>query len=310
MDAELPPDLETAILDSLPVGVLVLEPTDSAPNPAFRCRVVNRVASALLAPSGRNEAVVDEAAGKHLLSLAPQLAQTDVVAALGRALRENRLQVLEQFIPAELSPSATASWYAVKVQPLGAYLLVIFEDISRQKAFEAHIKKLAFQDELTGVPNRRYFLARTPELLALAQREAWICALLYFDLNGFKLINDTYGHGVGDKVLRAVAWRLSEVSREGDIFFRSGGDEFALFLPNSGREAALSAARRIARELDAPFIIEGVTHRVGASIGVATMLSEEAHVDTLLERADAAMYDAKRRKGEALSSVRLWTQSK
>lgn len=159
---------------------------------------------------------------------------------------------------------------------------------------------------MTGIHNRRYFQARAPELLSIARREAWTCALLYFDLDGFKSVNDSYGHSTGDRILQEVARRFGAIRREGDIFFRAGGDEFALFLPNADKRAALVTAERVADELAVTFELDGVAHTVGVSIGVAVMLSEEASVDDLLERADRAMYAAKARQGGVPNTVVLW----
>ena len=292
--ADLTADKLTALLDALPLGVLLLRPDGDA----FETRLSNGPAARLLQ--------VDPV-GHDLLSLAPHLRDSDLHRTLTEVVRERVPQRLEQFFSASESFTGKDRWYDVTVQPFDNELLLTFEDITQQKQVEGHIRQMAFQDDLTGIYNRRYFMARTPTLLALARREAWSCALLFFDLNGFKTINDTYGHKVGDQVLQAVAWQLSQVSRDGDIFFRSGGDEFAFFLPNTDEASALHAAKRIAAALEAPVMAEGTAHRVGVSIGVAVMLSEDASVDALLERADQAMYAAKKRKLAEPNAVTLWT---
>ena len=291
--ADLTFDNLTDLLDILPLGVLLLRPTEDR----LEVRLSNRIASRLF-PA--------DPLGQDLFSLAPHLCDSDLHRALSEAA-EGAPQQLEQFFSAGESFTGKDRWYSVTVQPFSGDLLLTFEDITQQKQVEGHIRQMAFQDDLTGIYNRRYFMARTPTLLALARREAWSCALLFFDLNGFKAVNDSYGHKVGDQVLQAVAWRLSQVSRDGDIFFRSGGDEFAFFLPNTDEASALLAAKRIASALEAPITVEGTAHQIGVSIGVAVMLSEDASVDTLLERADQAMYTAKKRKLEEPNAVVLWT---
>ncbi|MCA9837270.1 MAG: GGDEF domain-containing protein [Trueperaceae bacterium] len=230
-----------------------------------------------------------------------------VLERLQRAYRSSVSQSFEQLIRKDASGSDTELWYQIKTQRHDDYLVLLVEDISKRKRFEAHIHKLAFQDELTGLYNRRYFLSRTPQLLSLAKRFQWSCGLLYFDLNGFKEINDTLGHSAGDEVLKQIAWRLSKLSREQDILFRSGGDEFALFLPQTSESCALKTAQRIAQTFDESIEISGQALRPGASIGIAVLPSSEAHVDSLLERADSAMYLAKERKELEHVPIQLWT---
>ena len=289
-----------AILDALPLGVCMFTPVyEDGVITDFRWRMMNRFAVNLLSSDS-------SLVGQDLLENAPHLEGSVLFDALLASFKTHQAQRLEQFFPASSSVTGADRWYSINIQYLDQRLIVTFEDITTQKAVENHIKQLVFQDELTGIYNRRYFLARAPELIALAQREAWSCALIFFDLNGFKAVNDSYGHQTGDKLLQAVAWRLSRASREGDIFFRSGGDEFAFFLPNSSEKAALATANRIKNELQPSFSIEGAEHRIGASIGVSVMLSEEATVDKLLERADAAMYSAKERKEAEPYAVVLW----
>ena len=297
-------DLVMGVLDALPLGVVVFEPVYEAGNAVdFEWRFMNRSAVQLgLVGSG-------DRLGQRLLQVAPELAQTPLFKALQGATEEKKPGRLEQFFSGAASVTGKDCWYNIHTTPYEKSVLVTFEDITRQKRAEATIKQLVYRDELTGVHNRRYFLARTPELLSLARREAWTCALLYFDLNGFKGVNDRYGHHVGDRVLRGVAQRLGAVKRDGDIFFRSGGDEFALFLPNATSKAALATAERVAAELLEPFELDGQHHTVGVSIGVATMLSEEASVDDLLKRADKAMYAAKARQGGRRHTVVVWEPS-
>lgn len=294
-------DLFEGVLDALPLGVLVFEPVAVKGEVVdFTWRFMNRLAAQLGLVNGSDRL------GKQLLEVAPELAQSPLVKALRAAVVDNKATRLEQFFSADTSVTGQDCWYSVRTEPFRGNALVTFENITWQKRAEAHIKQLVFQDELTGIHNRRYFSARAPELLSLARREAWTCALLYFDLDGFKSVNDRYGHHVGDRVLQGVAQRLRAVKREGDVFFRSGGDEFALFLPNADERAALTTAARVAEQLEHAFELDGARHKVGVSIGVATMLSEEASVDELLERADRAMYAAKSRKDGAANTVVLW----
>ncbi len=299
--ADLPPDVLPDVLEHLPYGVMLLEPSsgpDGQPTDLV-WRLINRAAESLgLAP--RHAWL-----GRRMSEAGPLFVESGLFASLLQG-EEGEPTRFEQFIPGAWSPTGRDLWYGFKASSLESYLLVALEDISPYKALEEHIRRMAFQDELSGIYNRRYFSARSPGLLALARRQGWRVALLYLDLNGFKAINDGFGHRQGDKVLRAVAGRLRRISRESDLFFRSSGDEFALFLPDSSEASALRVAERIAERLKEPLRVGEHAHPVGASIGVVVMASEEATLDELLERADRAMYVAKKRKGLERFPTVLW----
>jgi diguanylate cyclase (GGDEF)-like protein len=297
----LPAPLVSAILDELPLGVLLLEPIPDASGwPAdFRVLAMSRAAIEGLGAS-------DAWLGRPLGEVAADLATPEVLGLLAQALRAGQPGQHEQHLRAA---GSREGWRRVRVAPLAGYALLTTEDIGQQKRFEEHIRRMAFHDELTGIYNRRYFAARAPSQLALAKRHGWTVALLFMDLNGFKEINDQFGHREGDKVLQGVAGRLRSVSRESDLLFRSSGDEFALFLPEASEAAAMKVAARIQDRLREPLRVGEQAHAVGASIGVAVMPSGEASTDELLERADAAMYAAKARKREEQSPAVLWSES-
>src|SRR5579862_6587070 len=142
------------------------------------------------------------------------------------------------------------------------------------RAAESQLLEQARTDELTGLPNRRYLLERLPNELERAKREAWRVALLYIDLDGFKLVNDSLGHGVGDLLLRAVANRLKSRVRLTDTLARVGGDEFTVILTGiESPEDATVAANGLIQSLSRPFVIEGNEITVGASIGISTRIS-------------------------------------
>jgi diguanylate cyclase (GGDEF)-like protein len=163
------------------------------------------------------------------------------------------------------------------------------------KQAEAQLQQEASTDALTGLPNRRLFLDRLPQIIALAQREHRAVALLYLDLDGFKLVNDSLGHSVGDTLLCEVAERFKKHIRKSDTLARIGGDEFTVIL-SSLHEAgdANIVAQALLSSLTKPFRIEGHDITIGASIGVSTLSDAQTEGDDLLQQADSAMYAAKK----------------
>jgi diguanylate cyclase (GGDEF)-like protein len=148
---------------------------------------------------------------------------------------------------------------------------------------------------LTGLPNRRLFADRLAHTLALATRKAQKVGLLYIDLDGFKLVNDTFGHAIGDILLIQVASRLKSRVREADTLARIGGDEFTVALSDVGlRSDAIRVASQILEVLAAPFMIEAHKISIGASIGISLFPQDSADPALLFQQADSAMYAAKR----------------
>jgi len=169
-----------------------------------------------------------------------------------------------------------------------------FSDISVLRGIESELHRMAYFDSLTDLPNRTYFNERLEEELHRCDRYNGTCALLFLDLDRFKLINDTMGHSSGDELLKEVAWRIQEVLRATDIFARMGGDEFTLLLPNTvNADAVAHVAQNILDILHAPIRLRGEEVRVGASIGIAIYPNDGGNVETLIRHADVAMYEAK-----------------
>jgi diguanylate cyclase (GGDEF)-like protein len=157
------------------------------------------------------------------------------------------------------------------------------------------LRERATFDALTHLPNRGEFERRAAEMLTSVDRQS-ICLLL-FDLNGFKQINDTWGHQVGDEVLRVVGRRLSSAVRDGDLVARWGGDEFVALMPGiAAEEMGVRRARQIAELVGGRTRVDGVSEslRVKVSVGVALAPAHATELDDLLEAADEAMYRAKR----------------
>ncbi len=169
-----------------------------------------------------------------------------------------------------------------------------FTDISERKAAEARIDHLAHHDALTGLFNRYNLESRLAQSLLAARRENRLLAVMFIDLDRFKVINDTLGHHVGDLLLVEVARRLSECVRESDIVARLGGDEFVVALTSLAcdMDAALIAAKIIAG-LGRPYAIEGKILHSTPSIGISMFPFNGEDADALMKNADAAMYHAK-----------------
>jgi diguanylate cyclase (GGDEF)-like protein/PAS domain S-box-containing protein len=169
-----------------------------------------------------------------------------------------------------------------------------FTDISHVKAHEAELDQIAHFDSLTGLPNRRLLADRLELAIARAQRSGQILAVCYFDLDGFKQVNDQYGHAAGDQLLIKISVRLKGELRGDDTLSRLGGDEFVLLLNDSGSKETISQALdRMLAVISEPIQIENHILSVSASLGVTLFPLDEADVDGLLRHADQAMYRAK-----------------
>jgi diguanylate cyclase (GGDEF)-like protein/PAS domain S-box-containing protein len=171
----------------------------------------------------------------------------------------------------------------------------IFYDITERKAMEAQLESIAHFDMLTGLPNRMLLHDRLEQAIAVAERQHQHFALLFIDLDGFKPVNDTHGHAVGDEVLKLVGQRLGMLIRGMDTVARLGGDEFVVILTDiRTKENAGRVAEKIIRELSVPYEVEGRTLSLSASIGASIYPGDETAAKDLLRTADEAMYQAKR----------------
>lgn len=160
---------------------------------------------------------------------------------------------------------------------------------------QKHLFGLAHFDQLTGLPNRTLLLDRLNQAISVSNRAARAISLLFIDLDGFKPVNDTYGHAIGDRLLKEVAERLLVCLREGDTAARLGGDEFVVILLESDIERAITVAHRILGTLRIPYEFGKKTiSSISASIGIAEYPAHADELDALLTSADNAMYMAKK----------------
>ena len=167
------------------------------------------------------------------------------------------------------------------------------------------MRQLAFHDPLTRLANRRLMLDHLEQAMSASKRSQRHGALLFLDLDNFKPLNDTYGHGVGDLLLIEVAERLKACVREADTVARFGGDEFVVLLselstqPGEAAEQAVAIAEKVRTRLAEPYVLQSapsapsIRHECTASIGVAVFRGRDESQNAVIDRADAAMYQAK-----------------
>ncbi|WP_419710911.1 diguanylate cyclase domain-containing protein [Pseudomonas sp. NFX224] len=178
-------------------------------------------------------------------------------------------------------------------------MMGVVRDITEEKASASYLRHLAHFDPLTGLPNRLVLEERLSEALERARVSATRVALVFVDLNGFKAINDHYGHAAGDRVLITTATRLKKILRATDTVARIGGDEFVVILqdlPPGGslQDEARSICQKIFVELSPPMTIGSDQRHIGTSLGVAVFPDHAPSMDRLIHIADLAMYEAKR----------------
>ncbi|HWL24362.1 MAG TPA: GGDEF domain-containing protein, partial [Ureibacillus sp.] len=171
-------------------------------------------------------------------------------------------------------------------------LLTIPSPAELEEANE-EILQLAHYDTLTGLVNRNYFNLMIEKTIAEAKRDQYQLAVVFMDLDRFKVINDTYGHGIGDLLLQQVSKRIVNSVREGDIVSRQGGDEFILLLRNISCVEMEKVMKRIIQSLSSSFILEGNEIHCTPSIGISCFPSDGTDAETLIKYADMAMYKAK-----------------
>ncbi|MEZ5247013.1 MAG: EAL domain-containing protein [Acidimicrobiales bacterium] len=252
------------------------EPAVLQVNPAF----------AALAGIGAADAV-----GRTLTGIAPWLpvtirADLDDVHLTGRVADRDDVDIA--------TPEGIRTFdYEMVALPDGA-IGVQFTDVTDRRRATELIRHQAFHDHLTGLPNRSLLFDRLTQALAVLQRDGTSVGLLLLDLNQFKEINDTLGHGHGDELLTTIGSRLSNLMREVDTVARLGGDEFAVVIGGATEADLFEVAHRVADAVKQPVRLGGIGVEVTASIGGVIAPTHGTDAEVLLQRADIAMYDSKR----------------
>ncbi len=179
-------------------------------------------------------------------------------------------------------------------------------ETARRTAVEREMRTLAFNDALTGLPNRRRFDDALAAATAAPPGADAVHCVMMLDLNGFKRVNDVYGHAAGDDVLLQVGGRLSAAVRDGDVVARLGGDEFAVLATHiAGPDAATGLAHRVLESFSRPILAAGHEHAVGAAVGLALMPDDGTSPQELMRKADIALYRA---KAEGISAMRFFEE--
>ncbi len=184
--------------------------------------------------------------------------------------------------------------------------IYVCRDIAELKYAQARIRHLAYFDSLTGLPNRSYLATQFDAMLARASHVGAPLAVVFFDLDGFKEINDTLGHSAGDVMIRTVARRLGAGIREIDVLCRFGGDEFLLLLPDSDRERTERVVSELLTSIDKPLELEGRLLSITISAGFSLYPEDADDAESLVRDADMALYRAKERGKNIVEGYQRW----
>ncbi|MBK3736610.1 PAS domain S-box-containing protein/diguanylate cyclase (GGDEF)-like protein [Azospirillum brasilense] len=270
------------MLDLLPAGLLIHQEMGIV--------FANQEAARILGQSG------DALVGRHFLDFVEESGIDDQRDAFLRCLRKRELVRSQDGVMVSTDGERTCVQVSMSPLPWDGLpvIYVLINDVTALKESEERLRRLSITDPLTGVSNRRHFVEAAEQELTRARRHGRPVTLLMLDLDHFKSINDTHGHAVGDEALRTFTAAGRALLRENDLLGRTGGEEFAILLPDTDVAGARMVAERIRRrtaELAVPSGDQAV--RFTVSIGVACCAAGTRDVDAMLSSADEALYRAK-----------------
>lgn len=276
------------VIDAVPEGIMVIG-TD------YRVKLMNKVVRALVPPGLDPLQLHCYQASHHQET--PCASSEHPCPLQAVASSRQKVSVLHQ----HRTPSGEMRYVELLAAPLfdehGAFAGIIEcgRDVTERKLGEERLEYLAHYDPLTDIPNRVIFFERLRRTIVTAREQGLIFGVLFVDLDGFKQVNDTLGHKVGDQLLKNAAKRLCGCVRHGDTVARMGGDEFAIIIaPLNERLDALQIAHKIRERLGEVFRLEENRCRIGASVGISCYPEDGGTAEELLKLADDAMYQDKR----------------
>ncbi|CAN5784695.1 hypothetical protein BH24ACT3_BH24ACT3_09880 [soil metagenome] len=294
-------DVVEHIQVALLVGQLDLD-TATGSDPSQLQLVAANPEAARIAGGGAPEDLI----GRRLDQVLPCLTHTELPARVADVFRTGTAFDVDNLFVS--TGTVEERVFSAHVFPLPGDLIGIsLDDITGASLAADALRHQALHDGLTGLPNRTMLRDRLNQALRRAEREKSEVALMFMDLDQFKEVNDALGHHHGDQLLIALSRRLEEVLRECDVVARLGGDEFALLLTtNANGPGATTVAEKVERALQDPFQIDELSLQTNASIGIALYPEHATDTDTLIQRADVAMYMAKRSgAGHAMYAAEL-----
>ena len=281
--------LFSAVIDNIPI-MLFVKDADT-----LRFKLINKAAEELIGLDKNN------IIGKNDYDLFPKEQADFFIKKDREALNNKKLLLIEE---ENLTSTKKSALIRTKKVPLfdekdnPIYIVGISEDITKQREMEKTIKELAYYDEITKLPNRHLFKDRFEIAAGYSKRNKKKMMISMLDFDKFKLINDKYGHDIGDRFLRSFANRVKKIMRKTDTFARFGGDEFMFIISGfTNNDDMKTFADKILKSFDKPFTVGDLELYIKGSMGISIFPDDADDQDTLLKYADSAMYEAKKKGG-------------